>query len=175
MDSPDRERCQWATNDGVQVSRESLPHHSPLNPQCRRREFPACSGAAAGAGAGFPRGGHQAQSTFFDDPENTVEELDMVCIRRATVCTLCGSRSVQDYPWLTRVCPSQLDDLQMMQHCNLCCLPENYQMKYYLYHVLSWPQLLYVAEDFDKKIVGYVLAKMCASPPGSAQNCTHVL
>jgi len=60
-----------------------------------------------------------------------------VCIRRAT-----------------------LDDLQMMQHCNLCCLPENYQMKYYLYHVLSWPQLLYVAEDFDKKIVGYVLAKM---------------
>ena len=33
-------------------------------------------------------------------------------------------------------------------------------MKYYLYHVLSWPQLLYCAEDYNKKIVGYVLAKM---------------
>ena len=47
-----------------------------------------------------------------------------------------------------------------MQHCNLLCLPENYQMKYYLYHGLSWPQLSYVAEDHKGKIVGYVLAKM---------------
>merc|ERR1711990_1329128 len=65
------------------------------------------------------------------------EGLLMVCIRRAT-----------------------LEDLQQMQHCNLCCLPENYQMKYYLYHILSWPQLLFVAEDYNRKIVGYVLAKM---------------
>merc|ERR1712153_106922 len=61
----------------------------------------------------------------------------MVCIRRAT-----------------------LEDLAQMQHCNLCCLPENYQMKYYLYHILSWPQLLFVAEDYGGKIVGYVLSKM---------------
>ncbi|KAG0476018.1 hypothetical protein HPP92_012859 [Vanilla planifolia] len=47
-----------------------------------------------------------------------------------------------------------------MQACNLMCLPENYQMKYYFYHILSWPQLLYVAEDYGGKIVGYVLAKM---------------
>ena len=53
-----------------------------------------------------------------------------------------------------------VDDLFQMQHCNLSCLPENYQMKYYFYHILSWPQLLYVAEDGKKKIVGYVLAKM---------------
>ena len=33
-------------------------------------------------------------------------------------------------------------------------------MKYYFYHLLSWPQLLWVAEDFDGNIVGYVLAKM---------------
>jgi N-alpha-acetyltransferase 10/11 len=34
-------------------------------------------------------------------------------------------------------------------------------MKYYLYHVLSWPQLMFVAEDLNKgRIVGYVLAKM---------------
>jgi peptide alpha-N-acetyltransferase len=33
-------------------------------------------------------------------------------------------------------------------------------MKYYLYHILSWPQLLFVAEDYNNKIVGYVLSKM---------------
>jgi ribosomal protein S18 acetylase RimI-like enzyme len=52
-----------------------------------------------------------------------------------------------------------------MQHCNLSCLPENYQMKYYFYHCLSWPQLLFVAEDRKKKIVGYVLAKMEEDAP----------
>lgn len=58
-----------------------------------------------------------------------------------------------------------VDDLFQMQHCNLSCLPENYQMKYYFYHCLSWPQLLYVAEDRKKKIVGYVLAKMEEDAP----------
>jgi ribosomal protein S18 acetylase RimI-like enzyme len=33
-------------------------------------------------------------------------------------------------------------------------------MKYYLYHALSWPELLYVAEDDNQKIVGYVMAKI---------------
>ena len=47
-----------------------------------------------------------------------------------------------------------------MQHCNLRNLPENYTFKYYLYHVLSWPQLLYVAEAENGKIVGYVMAKL---------------
>ena len=56
------------------------------------------------------------------------------------------------------------EDLMNMQHCNLLCLPENYQMKYYLYHGLSWPQLSYVAEDQTGKIVGYVLAKMEEEP-----------
>ena len=56
------------------------------------------------------------------------------------------------------------EDLMNMQHCNLLCLPENYQMKYYLYHGLSWPQLSYVAEDENRKIVGYVLAKMEEEP-----------
>jgi peptide alpha-N-acetyltransferase len=40
------------------------------------------------------------------------------------------------------------------------CLPENYQQKYYMYHYLSWPQCLHVAENHKGKIVGYVLAKM---------------
>ena len=29
-----------------------------------------------------------------------------------------------------------------------------------MYHILSWPQLLQVAEDDNKNIVGYVLAKL---------------
>jgi len=56
--------------------------------------------------------------------------------------------------------PATVDDLPGMQNCNLCCLPENYQMKYYFYHILSWPQLPQVAVDHNNKIVGYVLAKM---------------
>jgi len=59
---------------------------------------------------------------------------------------------------------AQPADLMNMQHCNLLCLPENYQMKYYFYHGLSWPQLSYVAEDYKGKIVGYVLAKMEEDP-----------
>lgn len=39
------------------------------------------------------------------------------------------------------------EDLINTQHANLMCLPENYQMKYYFYHALTWPQLSYVAED----------------------------
>ena len=61
----------------------------------------------------------------------------MVSIRRATV-----------------------EDLLRMQQTNLLCLPENYQYKYYMYHYLSWPSLLHVAEDHNGKIVGYVLAKL---------------
>merc|ERR1712100_1018861 len=53
-----------------------------------------------------------------------------------------------------------VDDLIAMQSANLMCLPGNYQMKYYFYHLLSWPNLSYVAEDQTGKIVGYVLAKM---------------
>merc|ERR1712194_41203 len=64
-------------------------------------------------------------------------DSDMVSIRQATVY-----------------------DLLQMQTWDLWCLPENYQMKYYFYHLLSWPQLLWVAEDYNGKIVGYVLAKM---------------
>ncbi len=53
-----------------------------------------------------------------------------------------------------------LDDLINMQQTNLMCLPENYQLKYYLYHGLSWPHLLHVAETDSGRIVGYVLAKI---------------
>lgn len=55
---------------------------------------------------------------------------------------------------------AQVADLLKIQNANLHCLPENYQMKYYLYHALSWPQLIYIAEDYKGNVVGYVLAKM---------------
>lgn len=50
------------------------------------------------------------------------------------------------------------DDLLNIQHCNLQCLPENYQMKYYLYHALSWPQLSYVAED--EKVLSHLFSQL---------------
>lgn len=77
-----------------------------------------------------------------------------------------------------------VSDLQAMQNANLHNLPENYSMKYYLYHLLSWPEASFVAvsTDFEleeqdeesihdtkaniqyvgpnEKIVGYVLGKM---------------
>ncbi|KAL3113922.1 hypothetical protein niasHT_017872 [Heterodera trifolii] len=52
------------------------------------------------------------------------------------------------------------EDLIKVQDCNLLCLPENYQIKYYMYHFLSWPHLSYIAEDTKGNIIGYVLAKM---------------
>ncbi len=56
--------------------------------------------------------------------------------------------------------PAVIEDLLKMQNANLLCLPENYNLRYYYYHILSWPELLQVAEDYEGKIVGYVLAKM---------------
>lgn len=53
-----------------------------------------------------------------------------------------------------------MQDMMKMQHCNLRNLPENYTFKYYLYHVFSWPQLLYVAEAENGNIVGYCMAKL---------------
>ncbi|KAK5628689.1 hypothetical protein RRF57_004404 [Xylaria bambusicola] len=70
-------------------------------------------------------------------------------------------------------------DIPLIQHANLENLPENYFMKYYLYHALSWPQLSYVAVDVSRpkkspydypKIVGYVLAKMEEEPTDGIQH-----
>lgn len=46
-----------------------------------------------------------------------------------------------------------------MQATNLLCLPENYNMRFYYYHLLLWPHLLLVAED-NGKVIGYVLGKL---------------
>ena len=41
---------------------------------------------------------------------------------------------------------AKVEDLHEMQNCNLWCLPENYNFKYYLYHYASWAPQLFVAE-----------------------------
>ncbi|KAK2737768.1 N-terminal acetyltransferase A complex catalytic subunit ard1 [Myotisia sp. PD_48] len=74
--------------------------------------------------------------------------------------------------------PSYLSLLPAVQTCNITNLPENYFLKYYLYHALSWPQLSFVAvvrnssnrsdnpysPSSNPKVVGYVLAKMEEEP-----------
>ncbi|OAX80075.1 hypothetical protein ACJ72_05598 [Emergomyces africanus] len=69
--------------------------------------------------------------------------------------------------------PSYISLLPSIQTCNITNLPENYFLKYYLYHALSWPQLSFVAIVRPKnnslkneypKVVGYVLAKMEEEP-----------
>ncbi|KII88000.1 hypothetical protein PLICRDRAFT_162934 [Plicaturopsis crispa FD-325 SS-3] len=49
------------------------------------------------------------------------------------------------------------EDLLGMQACNLQNLPENYVMRFWIYHATSWPQISFVAEDHKGRIVGYVL------------------
>ncbi|KAI1915791.1 N-terminal acetyltransferase A complex catalytic subunit ard1 [Ophidiomyces ophidiicola] len=72
--------------------------------------------------------------------------------------------------------PSYIDLLPSVQTCNITNLPENYFLKYYLYHALSWPQLSFIAvvrsssngsknkHGEHPKVVGYVLAKMEEEP-----------
>ena len=70
-------------------------------------------------------------------------------------------------------------DIPHVQSTNITNLPENYFLKYYLYHALSWPQLSWVAVDVSRpkktpydppKIVGYVLAKMEEEPVNGIQH-----
>ncbi|MCJ1415819.1 N-terminal acetyltransferase A complex catalytic subunit ard1 [Xylographa parallela] len=75
--------------------------------------------------------------------------------------------------------PLHPSDIPHVQQTNLTNLPENYFLKYYLYHALSWPTLSYVAVDTSRpaktpydppRIVGYVLAKMEEEPADGVQH-----
>ncbi|KAK5092444.1 N-terminal acetyltransferase A complex catalytic subunit ard1 [Lithohypha guttulata] len=72
--------------------------------------------------------------------------------------------------------PSHITLLPSIQQCNLTNLPENYFLKYYLYHALTWPQLSFVAvvrtakPTTYPKVVGYVLAKMEEDPRDGVQH-----
>jgi len=58
---------------------------------------------------------------------------------------------------------ARVGDLIGMQACNLQNLPENYGMKFWMLHEMTWP-ISFVAEDNKGRIVGYVLAKI-EEPP----------
>lgn len=72
--------------------------------------------------------------------------------------------------------PSHISLLPSIQQCNLTNLPENYFLKYYMYHALTWPQLSFVAvvrgskPTAYPKVVGYVLAKMEEEPTDGVQH-----
>ncbi|KAF8914181.1 acyl-CoA N-acyltransferase [Gymnopilus junonius] len=68
----------------------------------------------------------------------------------------------------------RVEDLLGMQACNLQNLPENYTMKYYMYHAMSWPSISFVAEDHKGRIVGYILAKMDEETPEGEETQGHV-
>ncbi|GFE54712.1 GTP binding protein [Babesia ovis] len=51
-------------------------------------------------------------------------------------------------------------DLVGTSDCNLVNVIENYQMKYYFYHLLSWPQLTNIAVAPNGYICGYSMAKL---------------
>ncbi|KAJ3854515.1 acyl-CoA N-acyltransferase [Lentinula lateritia] len=55
---------------------------------------------------------------------------------------------------------ARAEDVVDMQQANLVNLPENYHIRLWIYHIVTWPQLSYVAEDRKGRIVGYVLAKI---------------
>lgn len=72
--------------------------------------------------------------------------------------------------------PSHISLLPSIQQCNLTNLPENYFLKYYMYHALTWPHLSFVAVVRSSKptpypkVVGYVLAKMEEDPQDGVQH-----
>lgn len=53
----------------------------------------------------------------------------------------------------------KIDDMIPMQQTNLHCLPENYQLWYWLYHYLLGPQAATVAINTKGDLIGYVLGK----------------
>jgi len=68
----------------------------------------------------------------------------------------------------------RVEDLMGMQACNLQNLPENYTMRYYTYHAMTWPAISFVAEDHKGRIVGYILAKMDEEVPEGDPPRGHV-
>ncbi|RPA81776.1 silencing group B protein [Ascobolus immersus RN42] len=62
-----------------------------------------------------------------------------------------------------------------IQETNLSNLPENYFLKYYLYHEACWPELSFVAVDTETgAVVGYVLAKLDEASEKEEQRIGHI-
>ncbi|UKJ89463.1 GNAT-family N-acetyltransferase [Theileria orientalis] len=55
---------------------------------------------------------------------------------------------------------STIYDLVSLSDCNLVNVIENYQMKYYFYHLLSWPHLTNITTNLRGRVCGYSMAKL---------------
>ncbi|KAK2198033.1 bifunctional N-acetyltransferase Ard1-like/Acyl-CoA N-acyltransferase/GNAT domain [Babesia duncani] len=51
-------------------------------------------------------------------------------------------------------------DMVSLSDCNFVNVVENYQMKYYFYHLLSWPQFTNIAVCSRGKVCGYSMGKL---------------
>lgn len=68
---------------------------------------------------------------------------------------------------------ARFEDLIQMQQLNVKCLPENYTFKFFYYHFISWPELIFVAENIEtNSVVGYVMGKI--EDNNDNQNKGHV-
>jgi peptide alpha-N-acetyltransferase len=56
------------------------------------------------------------------------------------------------------------EDIESINKCNIENLPENYSNSFYVNHLNKWPELSLIAENEEKKIIGYALARV-ESPP----------
>lgn len=59
-------------------------------------------------------------------------------------------------------------DISSISFCNIQTLPENYQDSYYEDHITKWPHLSLLAENENKKLIGYVLGKLEETPTESS-------
>ena len=116
----------------------------------------------------YPITGHQSHSSTLKATANTQAHNEYT-----EACLTLSKFLPMDIRVLTPA------DIPHVQSTNITNLPENYFLKYYLYHALSWPQLSYVAVDVSRprktpydppKIVGYVLAKMEEEPVNGIQH-----
>ncbi|KAF9234725.1 acyl-CoA N-acyltransferase, partial [Melanogaster broomeanus] len=54
----------------------------------------------------------------------------------------------------------QAKDLVRIVTCNIHNMPENYPMRFWAYSSIMWPDVSFLAEDEDGKVVGFVLASI---------------
>jgi len=54
----------------------------------------------------------------------------------------------------------EVNDLVKLLTCNLHNIPENYYMTYWQRIIFNWPDLSFLAEDENGKVVGYVLSSI---------------
>lgn len=141
----------------------------------------------------FPRRHFAASITSHDPPLHRTANYSVTPLTTPLQASAQTAKMVDIVPLSSY--PSYIDLLPSIQTCNITNLPENYFLKYYLYHALTWPQLSFVAVVRPKngykhgsgngpsgvgaagdvsgqypKVVGYVLAKMEEEPTDGKQH-----